>query len=328
MARGRPRRDVPPARRPPRTGARLGHHHLVAALRPRASLPRRQRRRARPGGRGGSRAGAARRRGRTPRAATRPSTRRSRARGRPRGRARRVRRGAVAIGRDRQGGRRRPAHGCRPRDRLGDSPRRRSGAGALARCAVRARDSRPRIRDRGSRRRGALRSPRARRAVRRGPRHSGGRQIGTERPRRRVRPAPARVGGARGVRGRPATHGCGMRFVPLRVMPGATSRFRRTCRCDGGLGLLRRERSWRASAGRHHRHDGGEHVARRRRLRARARGLHRAHRDRASTSDRARSRTSRTSRPETSNAPTSWRSEWDPDVGSAPRDRHRPVRRQ
>ena len=59
----------------------------LPAVRPGASLPRRQRRRARPGGRGGTRAGAARRRGRTPRAATRPPTRRRRSRGRPRGRA-------------------------------------------------------------------------------------------------------------------------------------------------------------------------------------------------------------------------------------------------
>ena len=39
---------VPPARRSPRTGARLGRHHLGAAVRPRTGLPRGQRRRTRP----------------------------------------------------------------------------------------------------------------------------------------------------------------------------------------------------------------------------------------------------------------------------------------
>ena len=101
-------------------------------------------------------------------------------------------------------------------------------------------------------RRGALLAPRARRAVRRGRRHSRCRQIGTPRPRRRACPAPARVG-----RSWPSPRSsdeltdaeCDSFFV--RVVPGDRRAFRTTCRLRGGVELVRQQRSRPAGAGGH-----------------------------------------------------------------------------
>ena len=128
-----------------------------------------------------------------------------------RGRARRVRRRAVAIGSRRQGrrgppARRWPISWPPRRSALVDDP---ELSLLLAVQSVRE-TSRPRLRDRGSDRCGALRPPRARRAVRRESTTPRCRQIGTQRPRRRVCPAPGRVGRARRIRRRATAHGCGM----------------------------------------------------------------------------------------------------------------------
>ncbi len=159
---------------------------------------------------------------------------------------------------------------------------RRPGALSVARSAVGARDRRPRIRDRGSDRRRALRTPRAGRSIRRRQRHPGCRQVGSPRARRGVRTAAERVGGPRRIGGFAPAHRCRMCDVSVGLVPWGSQHSRRPA-LAGRPRRVRSGRSRPASARGNEHHHGGQHLARGRRLRPRVGGVHRAHRDRGRT---------------------------------------------